>query len=72
MTDSHIRLLTTYLRSKNDAREPENIPPPELDLYLAQFFLGVRKMVATGGKVDMNDPAHQYEPTSLAAMHSSL
>jgi hypothetical protein len=72
MTDSHLRLIKSYLASKNDVRELEDIPPAELDLYLAQFFLGVRKSAAPGADVDLNDSSRQYEPSTLAAMHSSF
>jgi len=71
MTDGHVRLFRTFLESKNENRQIEDVPPADLDLYLAQFFLGVRK-AAPFDRRDLTDVARQYEPTTLAAMHSSI
>ena len=43
VTDSHIALLTKWLKSNNDYRKPEDIPAPELDICVAKFFLSIRK-----------------------------
>ena len=32
VTDSHVALLTKWLKSNNDYRKPEDIPAPELDI----------------------------------------
>lgn len=60
-TDTDIRILIAYLRSLNDSRPPETIPPIELDRYLSNFFTIVKKH-------DGND----YEPASLRGMLCSV
>ena len=60
-TGADMRILTAYMRSLNEMRLPEAIPPTELDKYLSSFFLVVRK--ADGS---------EYEPCSLRAMLASI
>ena len=60
-TGADMRILTAYMRSLNEMRLPEAIPPAELDKYLSSFFLVVRK--ADGS---------EYEPCSLRAMLASI
>ncbi|PVD28830.1 hypothetical protein C0Q70_11425 [Pomacea canaliculata] len=60
-TGADMRILATYMRSLNELRPPETIPPPDLDKYLSSFFLVVRK---TDGS--------EYEPCSLRAMLASI
>ncbi|KAL3881693.1 hypothetical protein ACJMK2_028097 [Sinanodonta woodiana] len=60
-TETDIRLLTSYLLSLNETRNPENISANELDHYLSMYFTVIKKH-------DGND----YEPTSLRGMLCSL
>ena len=60
-TGADMRILGTYMRSLNEMRAPETIPPSDLDKYLSSFFLVVRK---TDGS--------EYEPCSLRAMLASI
>jgi hypothetical protein len=68
VTDCHIGLLTKWLKSNNDFRNPEDIPPSELDLCLAKFFMSIRKE----GKFGLEHVSRQYEPETLSAIHSSI
>lgn len=68
-TECHLRLFRQFLRQKKEFREPQSISPTELDTYLAQFFLSVRK---TSEDKQLGDIDRQYEPSSLVAMHSSI
>jgi len=68
-TKSHLRLFTRWLtQMKSERRPPEEIDAKQLDIYLAQFTLNVRKE----GSTEINHPSRQYEPSSLAAIHSSI
>ena len=49
-----INVIKTYFESINERREIENIPPKELNIQLAKFFMNLRKK---NGDV--------YEPTSI-------
>lgn len=60
-TDTDIRILITYLRSINEMKPPENIPPLELDRYLSTFFSIVKK-----------HDGNEYEPASLRGMLCSV
>lgn len=60
-TGADMRILTAYMRSLNEMRLPEAIPPTELDKYLSSFFLVVRK-----------SDGSEYEPCSLRAMLASI
>ena len=71
MTQCHMKLFTSWLKDlKNELRKPEEIEPRMLDMYIAQFLLGVRK--DTSENISLDDPRRQYEPDTLAAMHSSI
>jgi hypothetical protein len=73
VTKSHYRLFVSWLATKSETRSLEDISPKELDLYLAQFTLAIRKDHKGGtGNENINHPSRQYEPSSLAAMHNSL
>lgn len=69
MTDCHCRLLSNWLRSKNELRRIECIEPEKLNTYLAEFFLSVRK---ADENLPLDDPGRQYEPGTLLSMHSSF
>ncbi|XP_046333999.1 uncharacterized protein LOC124116631 [Haliotis rufescens] len=60
-TGADMKILVSYLKSLNEKRPPECIPPIELDKYLSSFFMVVRKF----------DGA-EYEPCSLRAMLASI
>ncbi|CAI9734230.1 Hypothetical predicted protein [Octopus vulgaris] len=60
-TDTDMRTLSSYLKSLNESRNPERIPPDELDNYLSSFFMVVRK--ADGS---------EYEPKTLRAIMASI
>jgi len=38
MTESHVRLLKTFLISKNEHRQLQDIPPTDLDIYILPSF----------------------------------
>jgi hypothetical protein len=67
-TTCHIRLFSKWLNVKSEMRAPEQIEAKQLDLYMAQFFLTIRK----DGSCDINHASRQYEPSTLTAMHSSF
>jgi hypothetical protein len=69
VTESHVRLFREWLATKNELCEISQIEPQNLDLYLAQFFLSVRK---PGTSDDLNALDRQYEPSTLLAIHSSI
>lgn len=69
MTECHCRLLSNWLRSKKEFRSIEFIEPEKLNTYLAEFFLCVRK---SDENLPLEDPAREYEPGTLLAMHSSF
>jgi hypothetical protein len=69
ITEGHCRLLKKWLKSKNENREMESIEPEKLNVYLAEFFLSVRK---ADENLPLTDPARQYEPGTLLSMHSSF
>ena len=71
-TVSHIRMLTKWLESKNEFRKPEELSPAELDNYLASFFVSVRKEVQKENTGNLQTVGEQYEPHTLAAIHSSV
>ena len=60
-TTYDINVIKRYFESINERREIENIPPEELNIQLAKFFMNVRKK---NGNV--------YEPTSLKDFQRSL
>ena len=61
-TESHIRLLKSFLEMRGEVRELYLIPPPVLDDLLALFFVSVRK--ESGNE--------EYEPCTLKGMQSSF
>jgi len=68
-TKSHLRLFTRWLTQiKSERRAPEEIDAKELNIYLAQFTLTVRKEGSTG----IDHPSRQYEPSSLVAIHNAI
>ncbi len=69
LTESHIRLFHEWLKTKNEFRDCSLIEPNNLDSYLAQFFLSIRK---SGSSEDLNSVGRQYEPSTLLAIHSSI
>ena len=60
-TQRDLRILYNWLESRNERRRIHEIPAEELDLYLSEFFIRVRKSDGT-----------EYEPGSLQAMKSSF
>ena len=60
-TTYDINVIKRYFESINERKEIENIPPKELNIQLAKFFMGVRKK---NGDV--------YEPTFLKDFQRSL
>jgi len=38
MTESHVQLLKTFLISKNEHRQLQDIPPTDLDIYILPSF----------------------------------
>eukprot|EP00105_Crassostrea_gigas_P040662 XP_019924810.1 PREDICTED: uncharacterized protein LOC109619372 [Crassostrea gigas] len=56
-----VNLFSSFLRSKNEMREFYKISPTELDVFIANFILSVRKK---GGE--------EFEPISLRSMISSI
>jgi hypothetical protein len=42
-TSSHLRLFKNWLQSEQEFRQPESISQQDLDMYLARFFLSIRK-----------------------------
>lgn len=67
-TKSHVRLFANWLAAKNELRSLKDIAPSQLDVYLAQFTLSIRK----AGTGEINSLSRQYEPSSLLAMHNSV
>jgi hypothetical protein len=43
VTKSHLRLFCKWLATKSEMRSPEVIDAKQLDTYLAQFTLTIRK-----------------------------
>ncbi|KAJ8315132.1 hypothetical protein KUTeg_007282 [Tegillarca granosa] len=60
-TLGHLRVLKSFLLKQNELREIHEIPPIELNEYLAKFLISVRKK---GGK--------EYEPSTLRGMLGSF
>jgi hypothetical protein len=42
-TDRDVRLLIEFLRQKNELRNPEELPPEELNGYLSEFIYTVKR-----------------------------
>ena len=60
-THSDLKKIHSWLESIGEQRKVESIPSKELDLYLARFFLSVKKK---------NDK--EYEPDTLKAYQANL
>ena len=60
-TQRDVSLFKTFLVSRNEHREIENIDAKSLDVFIANFLLQVRKK-----------DGEQYEPTSLRSFVSSF
>ena len=60
-TNSDVNKLKTWLSDQNELREFHEIPPQELDLLLARFFM-------TAKKCDGGD----YEPDTLKSIQGSI
>ena len=58
---SHLRLLTEYVNGKGEVRFIEEIEAEELDRYLGELFVSVRKEKPEGN-----------EPSSLINMRASF
>ena len=61
MTKSTYAVLIKFLRERGENREPEKIPPGELDKQLASFYMKAKKS-------DGSD----YEPSSMTNMMCSI
>ena len=60
-TQRDLHILDNWLEGRNERRRIYEIPAEELDLYLSEFFIHLRKSDGT-----------EYEPGSLQAMKSSF
>ena len=56
-----IKLLETFLQTKDENRKPEEIPARELNQYLCEFFIAVR-----------TKDGNEYEPSSLRSLLASF
>ena len=61
-TQQNVALLKELLTLKNESRLMEEIPPKELNAYISEFIITVRKK-------DNND---DYEPSSLRSLMASF
>jgi len=52
---SDVVLMKSFLPNKNETRQLQDKPPPELDAYLNRFLLSVRKK--SGDKYEPTTPA---------------
>ena len=57
-TQQNVALLKEFLTLKNDSRLTEEIPPKELNAYISEFIITVRK----------KDNNEDYEPSSLCSL----
>ena len=57
-TQQNVALLKEFLTLKNESRLMEEIPPKELDAYISEFIITVRK----------KDNNEDYEPSSLRSL----
>ena len=65
-TESDMKKFEKFLTIKNEVRKPEEIPPADLDIYMAQFF-----MVAKKDKPDKNGDT-AYEPSIIEGFQASV
>ena len=61
-TQQNIALLKEFLTLKNESRLMDEIPPKELDAYISEFIVTVRK----------KDNNEDYEPSSLHSLMASF
>ena len=52
-----VSLLTEFLNSKNESRRIEEIPPKELNEYISEFIIAVRRK-----------DGEDFEPSSLRGL----
>ena len=60
-TQRDVRLLESFLKTKDDERKIEDIPAVELNEYICQFIISVR-----------TKDGNEYEPTSLRSLVASF
>ena len=60
-TRRDVSLLTEFLNSKNESRKIEEIPPKELNEYISEFIVGVRRK-----------DGEDFEPSSLRRLICSF
>ena len=68
-TACHVKLFKNWLKENEEIRDPHLIEPLQLENYLAQFLLSVRKCINTE---NLNDTSRQYEPSTLLAIQTSI
>ena len=61
-TQQNVALLKEFLKLKNKSRLIEEIPPKELNAYIGEFIITVRK----------KDNNEDYEPISLRSLMASF
>ena len=61
-TQQNVALLKKFLKLKNESRLIEEIPPKELNAYIGEFIITVRK----------KDNNEDYEPSSLRSLMASF
>ena len=61
-TQQNVALLKELLTLKNESRLMEEIPPKELNAYISEFIITVRK----------KDNNEEYEPSSLRSLMASF
>ena len=61
-TQQNVALLKEFLKLKNESRLTEEIPPKELNAYIGDFIITVRK----------KDNNEDYEPSSLRSLMASF
>ena len=61
-TQQNVALLKEFLTLKNESRLMEEIPPKELNAYISEFIITVRK----------KDNNEDYEPSSLRSLMASF
>ena len=61
-TQQNVALLKEFLKLKNESRLVEEIPPKELNAYIGEFIITVRK----------KDNNEDYEPSSLRSLMASF
>ena len=60
-TKSHLKMVISWLENKGENREINTIPPEELNQYLCEFFVTLKKQ-------DNSD----YEPSTIECIKSSI